>query len=41
MKINTNVRYGLRAIIEIAKSNGPVLQKEIAESQGISNYYLD
>lgn len=41
MKINTNVRYGLRAIIEIAQSSNPVLQKEIAEKQGISLNYLD
>lgn len=41
MKINTNVRYGLRAIIEIANSPTPVLQKEIAERQEISVNYLD
>lgn len=41
MKINKNIRYGLRAIVEIAKSHEPVLQKEIAERQEISLYYLD
>ena len=41
MKINTNIRYGLRAIIEISKSSKPVLQKEIAERQEISLNYLD
>jgi Rrf2 family protein len=41
MKINTNIRYGLRAIIEIAINDKPVLQKEIAERQEISVNYLD
>ena len=41
MKINTNIRYGLRAMVEIAKSAKPVLQKEIAEQQEISLNYLD
>jgi Rrf2 family protein len=41
MKINTNIRYGLRAIVEIARSSDSVLQKEIAERQEISVYYLD
>jgi len=41
MKINTNIRYGLRTILEIAKSEKPVLQKEIAERQDISLNYLD
>lgn len=41
MKINTNVRYGLRAIIEIAINDKPILQKEIAERQEISVNYLD
>jgi Rrf2 family protein len=41
MKINTNIRYGLRAIIEIAINDKPVLQKEIAERQDISLNYLD
>jgi len=41
LKINTNIRYGLRAIVEIAKSSDSVLQKEIAERQEISVHYLD
>jgi len=41
MKLNVDVRYGLRAILEIAKSEKPVLQKEIAEHQDISLHYLD
>jgi Rrf2 family protein len=41
MKINSNIRYGLRAIIEIANSPKPVLQREIAERQEISLNYLD
>jgi len=41
MKLNIDVRYGLRAILEIAKSEKPVLQKEISAHQDISVYYLD
>jgi Rrf2 family protein len=43
MKINTKVRYGLRAMIEIAihRNGGGVLQKEISENQEISFKYLD
>lgn len=43
MKINTKIRYGLRAVIEIASSNDPggVLQKDIAINQEISLKYLD
>jgi len=41
MKLNVDVRYGLRAILEIAKSEKPVLQKEIAAHQDISVHYLD
>ncbi len=41
MKINTNIRYGLRAMIEIARNSYPVLQKEIAERQDIPLNYLD
>jgi len=41
MKINTNIRYGLRAMIEIAKNTEPVLQKEISERQEIPVNYLD
>lgn len=43
MKINTKIRYGLRAMIEIAKhtSENGVLQKDIAVNQSISLKYLD
>lgn len=43
MKFNTKTRYGLRAMIEIAREteNGGIFQKEIAERQGLSNKYLD
>jgi len=41
MKLNVDVRYGLRTMIEISKSNVPVLQKEIAVNQEISVHYLD
>lgn len=41
MKINTNIRYGLRAMIEIAGNTESVLQKEIAERQNIPLNYLD
>ncbi|OFY54432.1 MAG: hypothetical protein A2X22_09985 [Bacteroidetes bacterium GWF2_49_14] len=41
MKINTNVRYGLRAVIEIGRNSGAVLQREIAERQEIPLNYLD
>ncbi|MFA6129162.1 MAG: Rrf2 family transcriptional regulator [Bacteroidales bacterium] len=41
MKINTNVRYGLRALIEIGLNSGAVLQKKIAEQQEIPLNYLD
>lgn len=43
MKINTKVRYGLRAMIEIAEKDNltGILQKEIAEKQDIPLNYLD
>ena len=41
MKINKKVRYGLRVMIEIGTSTRPLLQKEIAEKQQISNKFLD
>lgn len=43
MKVNTKIRYGLRAMIEIAKhtEDGGVLQKDIATNQSISFKYLD
>ncbi len=42
MKLNSKVRYGLRAMIEIASQNGKgILQKEIAQKQDIPLKYLD
>lgn len=43
MKFNTKIRYGLRAILEIAldESQNGVFQKDIAERQKISIKYLD
>lgn len=43
MKIHTKVRYGFRAMVEIAlnQNQGGVLQKDIAKRQEISNKYLD
>lgn len=44
MKINTQTRYGIRAVLEIAaakESNTGILQKDIAKNQEISNKYLD
>jgi Rrf2 family protein len=43
MKFNTKTRYGLRTMLEIAvrRNEGGILQKEIAENQGISVKYLD
>lgn len=43
MKINTKIRYGLRAMISISCCEEPrgLLQKDIAESQKLSNKYLD
>lgn len=43
MKMNTRVRYGLRAILRIAESHGgpPVSIATIAEEQGISSKYLE
>ncbi len=43
MKINTKVRYGLRAMIEIANSDHSkgLLQKDIARKQEIPLNYLD
>ncbi len=43
MKINTKIRYGLRALIAIACCNEPkgILQKEIADQQKLSIKYLD
>ncbi len=43
MKMNTKIRYGLRAMIEISrhKSSSGTLQKEISAVQGIPLKYLD
>lgn len=43
MKVNTKIRYGLRTMLEIAKTtdNEGVLQKDIAKNQNISLKYLD
>lgn len=43
MKLNTKTRYGLRAMIEIAREThkGGIFQKEIAKRQNLSNKYLD
>ena len=43
MKLNTKVRYGLRAIIDIAQNQTDegILQKEIASRQAIPLKYLD
>jgi len=43
MKINTRVRYGLRAILRIAEGYGgpPISISTISEEQGISGKYLE
>lgn len=43
MKLSTKSRYGLRAVIEIAKTYGsvPAKRKVVASSQGISDSYLE
>ncbi|UCH15628.1 MAG: Rrf2 family transcriptional regulator [Bacteroidales bacterium] len=43
MKVNTRIRYGIRAMIEIAKNNNGtgIFQKDISKNQEISNKYLD
>lgn len=43
MKLSTKTRYGLKAIIEIAKSygRGPAKRKEIAAIHNISEAYLE
>jgi Rrf2 family protein len=43
LKISTKTRYGVRAMIEIAlsKTEKGVFQKDISQSQEISNKYLD
>jgi len=43
IKISTKVRYGLRALVDLAAQNapGPVFLKSIADRQKISRNYLD
>ena len=43
MKFNTQIRYGMRAMVEIAKNDQEtgILQKDISENQKISLKYLD
>jgi Rrf2 family cysteine metabolism transcriptional repressor len=43
MKLSTKCRYGLRAVLEIARHYGkaPVKRKEIARKEGISSSYLE
>ncbi len=41
MRLNTKVKYGLRAMVEIAMNPDGVLQKEISIRQSISGKYLD
>jgi Rrf2 family protein len=43
LKFNTKIRYGLRAMVEIAldESGNGVFQKDISEKQKISVKYLD
>ena len=42
MKLSTKSRYGLRAILEIAKNGAtPAKRKDIASSQAISDSYLE
>jgi len=43
VKVNTKTRYGIRAMMEIAKytADGGIFQKDIAANQELSNKYLD
>jgi len=43
MRLNTKMRYGSRALIELARhyGQGPLSLSEIAEAQGISVKYLE
>jgi len=43
MKLSTRVRYGVRALVELAdvQRESPVLLDSIAKKQGISRKYLD
>jgi Rrf2 family protein len=43
MKLSTKCRYGLRAVLEIARKYGkaPVKRKDIARKEGLSSSYLE
>ena len=43
MRLSTKVRYGMRAMIELARQAGdkPVMLRTIAERQGLSEKYLE
>lgn len=43
MKLSTKVRYGVRALVELASNygRGPVLMKDISRNQRLSLKYLD
>jgi Rrf2 family transcriptional regulator, cysteine metabolism repressor len=43
MKLSTKCRYGLRAIVDIARAYGknPAKRKDIAKKQGLSSSYLE
>uniref|UniRef100_A0A7C2IDN1 Rrf2 family transcriptional regulator n=1 Tax=Ammonifex degensii TaxID=42838 RepID=A0A7C2IDN1_9THEO len=43
MKLSTKVRYGVRALMDIAEHSlaGPVSLKDVARRQGISEQYLE
>ena len=43
MKLSTKCRYGLRAVLEIARvyGTGPAKRKNIASSQNVSDSYLE
>ncbi len=43
MKLSTKCRYGLRAMIELARNfdHGPVNRKRISSAQGITKAYLE
>jgi len=43
MKLSTKCRYGLRAVLDIARKYGksPVKRKDIAKKEGISSSYLE
>lgn len=43
MRISTRIRYGTRALLDIAENgdNGPVCLRDIARRQGVSQPYLE